>query len=445
MNLRLPLSRSPSASFIVIAALFQAVDANPQAIRTLDGNWEGTMVREGASLPIRFDFRTNGGVVTGRFTSETQSAMEYPIAKVDYSPPALHWRLGSSLVFDGVVSPQAISGTFLDGKAKGTFSLEPVRIVQPPYRREELTFRNGSVALSGTLLLPRSAGLHPGIVFLHGSGAESRWGTPFFLADRFARAGIAALVFDKRGVGQSTGDWKTINYSELAEDYLSAVQFLSGNPMSIRNRSASLVIAREGTISPLIASRPGAVAFVIAAAAIGVGPIYQEDLFRTRNDLIDEGFTEPDLSHAMDFYSLWIETMRTGEGIDEYEKARSLASTEKWFAKLGIPPRDSWIWKWYPPVATLNPLPLWEKVTVPVLLIYGEHDRNTPVDPSLAGIGNALHVAGNRDYTPIIIPGAAHNLTIQWEPGQPFFWWYTAPGYTDLLTEWVRARFSGKN
>ena len=37
MNLRLPLSRSPSASFIVIAALFQAVDANPQAIRTLDG------------------------------------------------------------------------------------------------------------------------------------------------------------------------------------------------------------------------------------------------------------------------------------------------------------------------------------------------------------------------------------------------------------------------
>ena len=68
----------------------------------------------------------------------------------------------------------------------------------------------------------------------------------------------------------------------------------------------------------------------------------------------------------MNFYSLWIETMRTGEGTDEYEKARSLASTEKWFAFLGLPPRNNWIWKWYPPVGNFNPLPLWEKVTVPV-------------------------------------------------------------------------------
>lgn len=49
--------------------------------------------------------------------------------------------------------------------------------------------------------------------------------------------------------------------------------------------------------------------------------------------------------------------------------------------------------------------------------------------------------AGNSDYTPIIIPGAVHNLTIQWEAGQPFFWWYAAPGYTELLTGWVHMRF----
>ena len=78
-----------------------------------------------------------------------------------------------------------------------------------------------------------------------------------------------------------------------------------------------------------------------------------------------------------------------------------------------------------------------------VLQIYGERDHNTPVAPSIAGIGNALRIAGNPDYTPVIIPGAAHNLTIQWEPGKPFFWWYSAPGYTDLLIGWVRLRFLG--
>jgi pimeloyl-ACP methyl ester carboxylesterase len=199
--------------------------------------------------------------------------------------------------------------------------------------------------------------------------------------------------------------------------------------------------SQGGTISPLIASRPGAVAFVIAAAAIGTGQLYTQDLYRTRNYLLDIGLTDPDLSHAMEFYTLWINTVRTGRGIDEYEEALAKARQEKWFATLGIPPRDHWLWKWYPPIGNLDPLPYWEKVRVPVLLIYGELDRNTPVGPSLAGIGRALDAAGNPDVTPIIIPGAVHNLTIQPEKGQPFFWWHAAPGYKDLLIAWVRARF----
>ena len=94
--------------------------------------------------------------------------------------------------------------------------------------------------------------------------------------------------------------------------------------------------------------------------------------------------------------------------------------------------------------SNFNPLPFWERVKVPVLLVYGERDRNTPIDPSLAGIGQALRKAGNSDFTPLIIPGAAHNLTIQWSKGEPFFWWYGAPGYTELLTAWVQSRFPEK-
>lgn len=52
--------------------------------------------------------------------------------------------------------------------------------------------------------------------------------------------------------------------------------------------------------------------------------------------------------------------------------------------------------------------------------------------PSLAGIGQALRKAGNPDYTPIIIPEAAHNLTIQGHSGEPFFWWHVTPGYPEL-------------
>lgn len=439
--IRLNVSRAVAAMFTVFILL--SATARAQLVASPSGSYEGVMERQGAALVVRMDFRTDDGVVTARFTSEMQRVLEYQVDKLVYLSPNISWQLGDSapLVFDGVVSGQGIAGTFRDGKEAGTFSLKPVKAASAPYRREDITFRNGDVVLSGTLLRPRAAGMHPGIVFLHGSGPESRWGTSFFFADRFARAGIAALVFDKRGVGQSTGDWRTINNQELAEDYVSAVHFLQQQSGVDPKRVGIYGHSQGGTISPLIASRPGAVAFVIAAAAIGTGPLYEQDIYRTRNELIDKGLTDPDLSRAVDFYTLWINTVRTGQGVKEYEQASVSASREKWFRGLGIPPQDHWLWKWYPPIGNFNALPFWEKVRVPVLLLYGENDRNTPVGPSIAGIGSALHVAGNKDYTPIIIPGAVHNLTIPWHTGQPFFWWYSAPGYEDLLTAWVHARF----
>jgi pimeloyl-ACP methyl ester carboxylesterase len=429
---------------ICVATVLVVTTTCAQTVKP-DGHWQGEMVRDGAVMTVRFDFQTGAGGVSGKFTSESQQAMEYPLDKVDFSGSTAHWVLGGSLIFDGTVSQNAITGTFKEGSGGGTFSLRRVSLNSPPYKREDITFRVGDVVLCGTLLRPKSAGLHPGIVFLHGSGTETRWGTPFFFADRFARNGVAALVFDKRGSGQSTGDWRTVSYEQLAGDYLAAVHFLQAQPGVNPKQVGIFGHSQGGTISPIIAARPGAVAFVIAAAAIGTGPIYTQDLYRTRNDLEDGGFTEPEISKAMDLYSQWVNVARTGEGWDQLLAAMSDAKNEKWFHALGLPQRkDNWIYKWYPQIGNFNPLPLWEQVQIPVLLIYGEHDRNTPVGPSLAGITQALEKADNRDYTPIIIPGAAHNLTIQWHSGEPFFWWHSAPGYSDLLVAWVKLRFPEK-
>jgi pimeloyl-ACP methyl ester carboxylesterase len=426
---------------LLILALTRSSSLLAQSTR-LDGHWQGMMEREGASLSVRFDFRTGPGGPSGSFTSESQRAIEYPLDRVEYSGPAMHWILGDSLIFDGKVSPQSITGTFRDGPGRGTFSLKRVALDSPPYVRKDVTFRHEDVVLAGTLLLPRSGGLHPGVVFVHGSGPETRWGTSLFFADRFARAGIAALVFDKRGTGGSTGDWKAIDYRELAGDYVAAIRFLESQQGVNPRRVGTYGHSQGGTISPLIADEAGTVAFIIAGAAIGTGPLYTQDLYRTRNELEDAGFTGASLSEAMDLYRKWLDTARSGKGWDTLAPAMAAAKNQPWFPALDLPhDRNFWLYKWYPPVGNFNPLPLWERVKVPVLLVYGEQDRNTPIAPSLAGIGHALREARNPDFTPLIIPGAAHNLTIQWRAGEPFFWWYGAPGYADLLTAWVRSRF----
>ena len=61
--------------------------------------------------------------------------------------------------------------------------------------------------------------------------------------------------------------------------------------------------------------------------------------------------------------------------------------------------------------------------------------------PDASGSFGTPVIWENQGRRQIIIPGAVHNLTIQWQTSEPFFWWRSAPGYEELLTAWVRARF----
>src|SRR5215472_3914691 len=75
-------------------------------------------------------------------------------------------------------------------------------------RQADVSFANGEVQLAGTLLLPQTRKRVPAVVFVHGAAYHEREDNRKE-AEYFARHGIAALVYDKRGCGASTGDWKT--------------------------------------------------------------------------------------------------------------------------------------------------------------------------------------------------------------------------------------------
>src|SRR5262245_64713615 len=90
-------------------------------------------------------------------------------------------------------------------------------------RTESVRFQSGAVTLAGTLFIPDERGPHPAIVLFHGSGPEPR---NLMVADWFARHGVVALTYDKRGVGESTGDFRAVSFTELSNDGLAAIQLL---------------------------------------------------------------------------------------------------------------------------------------------------------------------------------------------------------------------------
>jgi hypothetical protein len=102
-------------------------------------------------------------------------------------------------------------------------------------KREEVSFKGINAQLAGTLILPPTQGPHPAIVLLHGSGPLTRYSFGPY-PNFFSSLGLAVLIYDKRGTGNSTGlrlDASTGNLmtfskypDELAGDALAAMRFL---------------------------------------------------------------------------------------------------------------------------------------------------------------------------------------------------------------------------
>src|ERR1700676_3789475 len=214
---------------VILTATASSTSAAPGQPSLLDGHWEGTLLQSGQRLPIRFDFSSAGATRKGRFSVDRWRAMDYPLDGVQLAGRRVRFHLGDN-AFDGTLNGPHATGTFKGDDGKGTFDLHRVTPTALPYDEVPVTFRNGAVTLAGTLALPRAPARHAAVVLIHGSGPQSRWGTNRYVADRFARAGIAALAYDKRGSGDSGGDWRTATYADLARDALAAVALLAARP-----------------------------------------------------------------------------------------------------------------------------------------------------------------------------------------------------------------------
>ena len=148
-------------------------------------------------------------------------------------------------------------------------------------RTEEVEFLSHGDKLSGSIVLPEGQPIHAAVVFIHGSGEQAR---DLKLAERFAREGIAALVYDKRGVGKSGGKYEgDQNVSEknialLADDANSALQRLSSYPPLKGTPVGFAGISQAGWIAPVAAEKSNLAKFLVMWSG-PVGKVSEEDIF----------------------------------------------------------------------------------------------------------------------------------------------------------------------
>lgn len=422
---------------LFIALIVAALSTSAYAA-DLQGQWQGTWTKAGDALPVTVSFEKLGSAHTGTFDSDALQVSGTPFREVALTGDNAHFVLGgdaTTTTFDGVLTGSDFSGTFSETPnaggptVNGTFSLKRAAI--PALRTREAAFTNGEVALSGELVLPATQGRHPAIVFLHGSGAEGRWASRY-LASKFARAGFVALIFDKRGVGKSTGDWQKSTFEDLAADAAAGVRFLAEQREVDPGRIGVYGHSQGGTISPLVAER-SSLAFLIASAAAGLDPA-EVEIYSIGNSIGIPSLKGKERTDAERFVREIVAVAYQGKSRKTLDDMIVAFKDRSWFFTPPAP--DHSYWTISRSIDKFRPLDHWRKVTTPVLLVYGAHDERVPPAESATVITGALKKSGNGMVTVKTYPTANHTFHIV--PQDPKDGWpKRVADYADTLTSWA--------
>jgi len=305
-----------------------------------------------------------------------------------------------------------------------------------------VSFSSGNVSLAGSLLLPEGPGPFPGVVLIHGSGPQDRtWLEP--IARRFAEHGVAALVYDKRGTGASTGSWLSSSLTDLAADGTAAVKLLAARPEVDRGSVGVWAISQGGWVAPLVAADP-TVRFLIVVTGGGATP-RDVEWYGYEQALARRNVQGEDLRSARSLVSAYFDYLSTGNGLAEIRRTVDGAKGSTWYPAVpvgrvlpGEATRPMWSW-----VATFDPAPSIERLRIPVLLFFGGTDPLVPPS-AVADWTNAL--ARSSAFPTIrVFPEAGHGMTIGEHAGShdesrpPVY----AFGYFETMFAWLDANRAG--
>ena len=265
--------------FFTLALASIGLSATAQEIRR---SWSGELEAMGQKLPIVMN------LINGKCTldSPAQGATGIP-ATIDlltkdsikikiesigatYAARYVNGTLEGTFTQAGIKLPLNMKETTPDGPKRPQTPKGPF-----PYTTEEVTFVNAKAGatLAGTLTVPKG-GAKRVLIMVTGSGPENRdeevaYHKPFaVIADRLARAGIATLRYDDRGVGQSVGgETKHTTSEDVAEDAIAGIEWLRAQK---RFKKVGLLGHSEGGLIAFMLAAQKKVDFIVSLAGPAV-------------------------------------------------------------------------------------------------------------------------------------------------------------------------------
>ena len=473
-----PVGRTRRIRLLAVSpALFTAALAagpvHAQRADPVEGEWWGVAEAapdSGLPVSVRLKVRLRGDSVLAELTlpESRQIALAIPspysdsthasyaggVLRMEFTPDiglGFIGRLGIPREAERIRFEGRLAGPDqMAGRIEITNYASPITLRRgaPPadYREEAVRFTNAvtPLTLGGTLVLPPGRGPFPAVVFVTGSDPDTRdaWR---YEAAALARRGVASLLYDKRGVGESTGASHDLaSWDDLADDAQAGVRYLMTRADVIDTARVGMAGQSQGTwIITKVAVRDPAVKFLGFISGNGMSGAEQET-YRTGALMAADGFSPAEVERARAFQRQKFQVARTGLGWEALDSAmaRLRADSVRWFPGYGTGAASRTL-------AGLrlfgvlqfnyDPRPDLRRIRVPVLVVMGGNDLVFPPDTVVRRMREALAQAGNRDVTTHVVPRASHGLmAVQTWRGRPFRR-AVSPEFLRVLTDWIAA------
>ena len=296
---------------------------------------------------------------------------------------------------------------------------EAIAAAPLPYRVEMVGFDNPAapgVRLAGTLTSPNGTGPFPAAVLVAGSGRNGRdedFGNGhkplLVLADALTRAGYAVLRYDKRGIGQSTGDYNAATTMDFASDAEAAAAYMRSRA-DIDAKRLGLVGHSEGSnIAAIVAGKDPRIAFIVMLAANAL-PGTQLVAEQNRRMSLADGDTPEDAARAYAVDTRFYDAITAAKDETGDAQARVRAAA----ADPALKPTPAELKQalhfaelpYMRFILAYDPRPALRALRVPALELHGSKDVIGPSDMEIPALREAL--ADDPDATVVELPGLNH-------------------------------------
>ncbi|MFB9235248.1 alpha/beta hydrolase family protein [Plantactinospora siamensis] len=333
------------------------------------------------------------------------------------------------------------------------------------YRERPITFRAGPDDLAATLVTPAGPGPHPAAVILHGAAGGQR---DFcrLLVQPALDAGVAVLLYDRRGTGRSTGtpEFTIFDQATAAE---AALDRIAAEPDVDADRLGLIAFSNGGWSAPMVAARRD-LAFLVGIGVPGVS-MAESELHRRTRVLRDSGVGPETVDAAGEAWrcvfalasagrpeeavttrlAAALDRLRSAADLDRYVVPDYARANPMLSAVPPLAPVDELVPMLVgeaDPELGHDPVEDYARVRCPTLHQWGGADTNVPARLSRERIAAALPdpaVATLREYPEAehllnVAPSGVQGISAE-EAGNGFHRFRFAPGVRDDLRDWLSA------